>query len=57
MQRRIRCRPLHMPPVFAWGDTTLNWSRAVDDYTAIVTYNRMCELLQRRQRRGNNPYR
>lgn len=50
--RRIRCRPLRMPQVFAWGDTTVNWSRAVDDYTKIVKYNRMCELMQHRERQG-----
>lgn len=54
MHRRIRCRPLRMPQVFAWGDTTVNWSRAVDDYVAISTYNRMCELLQHRQRRRDH---
>ncbi len=54
MPRRIRCRPLDMPPVFAWGDTTANWSRAVDGYMSVVTYNRMCELLQRRQNRSND---
>ncbi len=48
--RRIRCRPLRMPPLFNWGDTTPNWSRAVDDYQKIARYNRMCELVQRRQR-------
>ncbi|NLY54099.1 MAG: hypothetical protein GX060_05745 [Firmicutes bacterium] len=51
MKRKIRCRPLPMPPVFAWGDTTVNWSRDVDEYMAIRSYNRMCDLLRRRQRR------
>jgi hypothetical protein len=48
--RRIRCRPLRMPQLFNWGDTTLNWSRAVEDYQKIARYNRMCDLMQRRQR-------
>ena len=52
MARRIRCRPLPMPQVFAWGDTTVNWSESVDDYMAVRSYNRLCQYAARRAGRA-----
>lgn len=51
MRRKISYRPLEMPSVFNWGDTTVNWSEAVSDYMAVKKYNRFLELRNRRRAR------
>lgn len=48
MPRKISCRPLAMPEVFHWGDTTPNWDDAVDEYMAVRTFNRLCDLIKHR---------
>lgn len=53
MSRKIKCRPLRMPEVFHWGDTTPNWGNSVDEYMAIRTFNRLCDLVNHRDQKNH----
>jgi len=56
MARRMKCRPLPLPELFQWGDTTANWGEAVDQYMALRLANRLCDHINhQRQRSGFNP--
>ncbi len=52
MPKKIRCRPIQMPEVFKWGDTTPNWDDEVDEYMALRTFNRLCQVVNRRSKSG-----
>ena len=54
MSRKIKCRPMRMPEVFHWGDTNPNWDDAVDKYMVVKTFNRLCDLVNRRGLKNNS---
>ncbi len=50
-RRRIKCRPLRMPELFAWGGTNPQWDDAVDEYLEVRAHNRLCDFVNRRAAR------